>query len=148
MKYLIEEIRSLDERYGLIRFLKFGVVGGSGVIVNMFFLWLFTDIFGIYYLVSSVMAIFLAMTNNYIWNDLWTWKGRGENGFKSYFLRFLKFCFVSGMIDYVGNLSILWILTHFFHVYYLISNLIAIGTVMLFKFFVHDKWTFRKISDK
>ncbi|NOZ63051.1 MAG: GtrA family protein [Calditrichaeota bacterium] len=147
MKNFFAKIKSQVQKYGLMRFVKFGIVGGSGVVVNMFFLWLFTDIFRIYYLISSAVAIFLAMTNNFIWNDLWTWKGRGGGGFKAYLFRFLKFCFISGMADYVGNLSILWILTHFFHVYYLISNLVAIATVMLFKFFLHDHWTFRQNSE-
>ena len=149
MKKLLAKIKLLLEKYNLLRFAKFGIVGGSGVVVNMFFLWLFKGILGIYYLIASAMAITLAITNNFIWNDLWTWKGRGEIGIKAYLLRYLKFCFVSGLADYIGNISILWILTHFFGIYYLISNLVAIGIVMIFKFFLHENWTFRdqKISE-
>jgi len=134
----------LENRPDLVRFLKFGIVGGSGVIVNQFFLWLFTETFGLHYLVSSVLAIFLAMISNFIWNDLWTWRDRGEPGVKAYFVRLLKFCVVSSIAGYIGNLGVLWILTHFFHIHYLISNLfgIAVGTVL--NYFFNNIWTFKR----
>ena len=43
------------------RFVKFGIVGGSGVLVNMGLLWLFTEVVGLFYIISSVLAIAFAM---------------------------------------------------------------------------------------
>jgi dolichol-phosphate mannosyltransferase len=126
-----------------IRLIKFGVVGGSGFIVNMFFLWLFTEIFGIYYIVSSVLAIALAMINNFIWNDIWTWRGKGEPGIKPFFVRLLKFCLVASLAGYVGNLGILWFLTHFFGLHYMISNVFGIAVGTLVNYFLNNYWTFK-----
>jgi len=125
------------------RFIKFGIVGGSGILVNMGFLWFFTEIVGLYYLISSVLAIGLAMISNFIWNDLWTWRDRGEPGVKAYLTRMAKFILVSSIAAYIGNLGILWILTHFFHIYYLISNLIGIAVGTALNYSVNNIWTFK-----
>ena len=125
------------------RFIKFGIVGGSGLVVNISFLWLFTEIFGFYYIISSVFAISLAMINNFIWNDLWTWRGRGEPGKRAFFIRLLKFCLVASLAGYGGNLGILWILTHYFHVHYMISNLFGMAVGTFINYFLNHYWTFK-----
>lgn len=130
--------------FDVVRFVKFGIVGGSGIFVNMGGLWFFTEVVGLYYLISSVLAIALAMISNFIWNDLWTWRDRGEPGVKAYLTRMAKFILVSSIAAYIGNLGILWILTHFFHVYYLISNLIGIAVGTILNYSVNNFWTFRE----
>ncbi len=146
MNSIVLKVKNWLASPDLLRFVKFGIVGGSGIVVNQFFLWLFTEKVGFHYLVSSVLAIFLAMISNFIWNDLWTWRDRGEPGIKAYFIRLVKFCIVSSIAGYVGNLGILWILTHFFHIHYLISNLfgIAVGTIL--NYFFNNIWTFKAIK--
>jgi len=131
-----------------VRILKFAVVGGSGFFVNMLFLWLFTEIFGLFYIISSVLAIFLAMINNFIWNDIWTWRGRGEPGVKPFFVRLLKFCLVASLAGYVGNLGILWILTHFFGFHYMISNVFGIAMGTLVNYFLNNYWTFKHLKNQ
>ncbi len=138
-------LSKLSQKIGfdVVRFLKFGIVGGSGIFVNMGGLWFFTEVVGIYYLISSVLAIGLAMISNFIWNDLWTWRDRGEPGVKAYLTRMAKFIVVSSIAGFIGNLGILWILTHFFHVYYLISNLIGIAVGTILNYSVNNLWTFK-----
>jgi dolichol-phosphate mannosyltransferase len=134
--------------FEFVRFIKFGIVGGSGIFVNMGFLWFFTEVVGLYYLISSVLAITFAMINNFIWNDLWTWSDRGEPGVKAYIKRLVKFCMVSSFAAIVGNIVILWILTHFFHLYYLISNLIGIAVGTLLNYTINNFWTFKSHDEK
>ena len=127
----------------LARFVIFGIVGGSGFFVNMFFLWLFTDVFNIFYIISSIFAIAIAMINNFIWNDIWTWRGEGKPGVKAFFVRFLKFCLVASFAGFVGNLGVLWILTDFFNVYYLVSNIFGIAVGTFINYFFNHYWTFK-----
>jgi dolichol-phosphate mannosyltransferase len=142
MKNQISDLKKILG-FDLIRFIKFGIVGGSGILVNMGFLWFFTEIVGFYYLISSVLAIALAMISNFIWNDLWTWRDRGEPGAKAYLTRMVKFILVSSIAAYIGNMGILWIFTHFFHIYYLISNLIGIAVGTVLNYSVNNFWTFK-----
>lgn len=142
MKLILSKMKRMSG-FDLTRFIKFGIVGGSGILINMGFLWFFTEIVGLFYLISSVLAIALAMINNFIWNDLWTWRDRGEPGVKPYLTRMAKFIVVSSIAAYIGNLGILWILTHFFNIYYLISNLIGIAVGTILNYSVNNFWTFK-----
>ena len=127
---------------GSIRFIRFGLVGMSGVLVNMGMLWFLKAICGFPLLVASAIAIALSILNNFIWNDLWTWKDRRRPGCKPAFIRFVKFCLVSSLATYVVNFAILWSLTHFLFMNYLVANMIGIAAGSLVNFFLNHFWTF------
>jgi len=133
---------SLAQDRKLQRFVKFCLVGSSGFLVNMFFLWFFTQTVKIYYLFSSLIAIELSMINNYVLNDLWTWRDRGREGKSEYFKRMFKYhVFASAAL--FTNISILWFLTEILHIYYLLSNVFGILAGTFLNFFLNDRWTFR-----
>lgn len=135
-------IPSLVQDRKLQRFVKFCLVGASGFLVNMFFLWFCTEILKLYYLFSSLIAIELSMINNYVLNDFWTWHDRGKEGRKEYFKRMLQY-HLSTSAGFLTNISILWFLTEIVHVYYLFSNVFGILAGGLLNFFLNDRWTFR-----
>ncbi len=124
------------------RFVKFGLVGTWGFLVNMFFLWFLTEKVGVYYLFSSIVAIEISLLNNYVLNDLWTWHDRGKEGKKEYFKRMLQY-HVSASAATMTNLVVLWILTELFDIYYLASNIFGILCGTLLNFFINDRWTFK-----
>ena len=95
-----------------------------------------------------MLAIALAMINKFIWNDIWTWRGKGEPGVKLFFVRLLKFCLVASLAGYVGNLGILWFLTHFFGLFYMISNVFGIAVGTLVNYFLNNYWTFKALTDQ
>ena len=70
----------LLERY---RYIKFGIVGASGTVVNLVVLhlgheFLFNELEAAYNkpYFSLALAIALATLNNFTWNRLWTWSDR------------------------------------------------------------------------
>ncbi|MGB2981018.1 MAG: GtrA family protein, partial [Candidatus Zixiibacteriota bacterium] len=77
-------IYSIIHRKEVRRIVKFGLVGTWGFLVNMFFLWFFTETVGLFYLFSSLIAIEISLIKNYVFNDLWTWRDRGKEGKKEY----------------------------------------------------------------
>ncbi len=117
---------------------KFALVGGSGILVNEFFLWFFTEIFGFYYLVSSAIAIELSIISNFVLNNYWTFGDRKKD--VGFFRRLIKFNSVS-LIGMVFTILILHLLTEYFGIYYLISNLIAISIVFVWNYFANKRWT-------
>lgn len=56
------------------RLLKFNLVSLAGLGLNMGVLWLLTEVFGIYYLLSNLCGIAVATLWNYLANTWWTWK--------------------------------------------------------------------------
>jgi len=121
---------------------KFGLVGLSGIVVNMGVLYYLTEFVGFYYLLSSLFAIELSIVNNFIWNDLWTFKGTRQHRMSKRWHRLISFHAVSAG-GLVINMGILFFLTSFAGVYYLISNIIGIMVGFGWNFWVnrHMTWT-------
>jgi len=124
------------------RFLKFCIVGSSGVIVNMGLLWILTEKVGLYYLISSGIGIETSIITNFIFNDMWTWKEVGGNRFRERLGRAVKFNIICAT-GLVVNIAILWSMSEIIGVYYLISNLFGIGGAVLWNFFINDTVTWK-----
>ncbi len=122
------------------RFIRFCVVGGTGVLVNMGFLLLFTELLGIDYKISSIFAIELAIIWNFILNDKWTFKKSTNQS--SVFSKFLKFQVIS-IVGALINWGILILFTEVVGIYYLISNLIGIGVAVIWNFLANHLYTWR-----
>ncbi len=56
------------------RLVKFNLVSLAGLGFNIGVLWLLTEVFGIYYLLSNLCGIAVATLWNYLANTWWTWK--------------------------------------------------------------------------
>ena len=123
------------------RFIKFGIVGFSGVIINEGLLYFFTEIVGFYYLISSIIAIESSMINNFLLNDIWTFRDRKKSGKGPFFKRFIHWHFARG-ITLLINFLILWGLTTF-GLHYLISNIIGILVAMSLGYFWSLNWIWK-----
>jgi dolichol-phosphate mannosyltransferase len=124
--------------------LKFSIVGASGVLMNMGMLFFLTEVLNLFYLVSSILAIEISIITNFILNDLWTWHDRKK---ENLFTRLMRYHFSVGITAVIINWLLLIILTEFFGLYYLISNLIGISAGTLSNFVINDLWTFRDKSE-
>ncbi|NVN96689.1 glycosyltransferase family 2 protein [Candidatus Nomurabacteria bacterium] len=134
LKYLPYKKRVIYE------FIKFSCVGLIGTFVNISVLYLFTDLYNIYYILSAIIAFIVAVTINYILNKLWTFNEK-----LSYYLvsKYFNFFAVSLMALSV-NLIFLYVFTEYFKIYYIFSQVIAIGLSLIINFIGNKIWTFRK----
>lgn len=125
----------------IVRFIKFGIVGGSGIVVNMGILWLCHDLIGLIIPIASIFSVGISILTNFLLNDIWTWKTE-ENKTHSFFQRMLRY-YISASLGAGINYAVLIILTEFLGIYYLLSNLIGIlgGTVSNFVF--SEFWVFK-----
>jgi dolichol-phosphate mannosyltransferase len=145
-KQQIEYIRhlySLMKRTGeLWRFIKFCLVGLSGVGVNMGLLWLLTEYAGLVYLLSAAIAVETSIITNFLLNNFFTFRGRNEPGTRPFFQRLLKFNLIS-LAGLGINIGLLSLFTEVFGIYYLVSNIIAIVIVTLWNYLLNTWWTWR-----
>ena len=139
----LKHVYSLMRRTGeLLRFIKFCLVGGSGIGVNMGLLWLLTELAGLPYYISAAISIETAIISNFLLNNFFTFRDRRSPTIKSNLHRLLKFNLVS--LGGLGiNLGILLLLTEVFGVYYLISNLCGIAVAALWNYTLSTWWTWR-----
>jgi dolichol-phosphate mannosyltransferase len=126
------------------RIFKFGIVGLSGIVVNLGVLYLFVEYFILNKDLASPIAIEFSILNNFIWNDLWTFGSAEDQKVSSRWHRFVAFNIVS-----VGgaaiNYGIFLVLTAWFSVYYLAAQLIGILIAFVWNFLINRRvtWTRR-----
>ena len=60
-----------------LQLLKFGVVGGSGYLINLGVFAFLSGNLGVYHAVAAIGAFCVAVTSNFLWNRYWTF-GPGE----------------------------------------------------------------------
>ena len=78
--YLRHLVRLRLSALSTTRFLRFALVGASGVVVDMAMLFLLSDprALGFGLTRSKVVAAELAIINNFLWNDAWTFRDLGR----------------------------------------------------------------------
>lgn len=121
-------------------FIKFAFVGLIGTFINLVILYSFTEFLKIYYLLSAVFAFVAAATSNFILNKIWTFKEEIKHKFLGKYLKF----FLVSVIALLVNLLFLYLFTEFFKIYYMVSQVLAIGIALIINFLGNKIWTFRK----
>jgi putative flippase GtrA len=133
-----------------VRFIKFGVVGFSGTLVNMGVLYVCQSILFKHVLspqkrlhISLSIAIFLATLNNYLWNRWWTWQDRKRSERGGFFIQMGQYYLACGVAIIIQYL-VTTILAEFIH--YLIANMVAIVISAVFVYIINDIWTFNPLQ--
>lgn len=144
--YLLHLVRLRFTLGPVGRFLRFAAVGFSGVFVDMAILYLLSDpsSLGLPLTRSKIIASELAIFNNFLWNDIWTFGDISgcQPGKRKRFKRFLKFNVVC-LAGLILNVLLLNIFFNVFHVNRYLANLMAIALVTIWNFWVNLKLSWR-----
>jgi dolichol-phosphate mannosyltransferase len=117
--------------------LKFGLVGGSGYLVNLAVFALLTRGVGVHYAVAAVVSFCVAVTNNFLLNRHWTFDAaHGHPGFQA--ARFFTVSIAALLI----NLAVLEALVSRASLADLTAQAIAVAVAMPFNFLGNKLWTF------
>lgn len=130
--------------FPLGRFLRFGLVGLSGVVVDMTALYVLFEVMGIGLTRSAILAAELAIINNFFWNDIWTFGdiARQQRQWKMVVKRFCKF----NIVCLMGLILKILLLNLFFNGLHLnpyLANLLAIAIVTFWNFWINLKLSWR-----
>ena len=129
---------ALRRRANWEQLVKFCVVGASGYVVNLVVYVLLLKGAGLHYMPAAIGSFLVAVTNNYIWNRLWTFHHqRGHVAYQG--MRFL----VVAVLALVANLIVLRILVEL-GVGKILAQAIAIVLVTPLNFVGNKLWSFRK----
>ena len=126
-----------------MKIVRFGLVGLSGILVNMGLLYALTEVAGLYYLISAAIAIELSIVNNFVWNDIWTFGAADNLRLERKIQRFGSFQAVS-MGGLVINMAILYLLADVAGVYYLVANLAGILIAFIWNYAVNRHYTWKE----
>jgi dolichol-phosphate mannosyltransferase len=127
-------------------FVRFCMVGASGVVIDMSFLFLLSDpkMLGWGLTRSKILAAEAALLNNFIWNDLWTFGNisKHQNTLGQRVKRFLKFNAICSLWIFF-NVVIINIEFNLFHMNRYLANLAAIGLVTLWNYKSNKEFSWR-----
>ena len=149
---MLEYLRQLIPLYLYkFRMLRFMIVGASGTVVNLASLYLiehfvlrgtFESQWGAVaadrsYLVAFIPAFLLSVVNNYVLNNVYTFRERtaGRVGFPKYLL--------VASVTLPLDLAILFALTEWCGMWYIVSAAIAIITVFIIRYTTAKNWIWR-----
>jgi putative flippase GtrA len=120
-----------------VQLAKFCTVGASGYIVNLAVYGTLLAL-GVHYLLAAVCSFLVAVTNNYLWNRVWTFRRqRGHLVFQGF-----RFLLVS-TIALAANLAFLSALVAL-GVPKLPAQAVAIALVTPWNFVANKLWSFRR----
>jgi len=119
------------------KFIKFGVVGFTGVGVDFGTTFLGKEIVKIPKYIANAIGFSVAATSNYFLNRIWTFHSQNPN----IGVEFSEF-FTISMIGLAINTLILWILVTKFKKNFYVSKLFAIAIVTVWNFFANAFFTF------
>jgi len=122
-----------------IQMFRYLFVGGAAFIVDFLSLFVLTDFFGIYYLISAAIAFILGLIVNYMLSISWVFNKRKLNK------RHIEFG-VFALIGIVGlglNEVFIWFFTQDLQIYYLMSKILAAVIILFWNFFARKFILFR-----
>jgi dolichol-phosphate mannosyltransferase len=140
-------------------FFQFCLVGLTGVLVDLLVFYLLRTVLGLGLTRSGIISAEVAIFNNFLWNDLWTFAhiSRRQTGITRRIKRFLKFNLVclSGVILQVLIINIIF---NFFNLndelkslmrIDILAKLIAIFLVTFWNFWLNSKlnWRVTEVSE-
>jgi putative flippase GtrA len=128
------------------RFVRFGIVGGLGTVVNLVLLWVAQE-----WLLRAIepaslrlnlalaLSIGLSTLHNFAWNRRWTWSDRRaerRHGLLVQFAQYALACWFGILLQFIFTR----LLADEMH--YLLAATLAIGVASVANFVINDLWTF------
>lgn len=121
-------------------FMKYSLVGVSGVFVNLGLYLFLTRYYEVSEVIAPLIAIESAMISNFILNNFWTFGKRITQS--RIRVKFIKFHLVSGLSALI-NYSVFLILFLVFGLFDILANLIGIGLAAIVNYLINSNWTWK-----
>lgn len=121
----------------LLKFIKFGIVGLSGVVVDFSITYLFRNIFKINQYFANAIGFTVAATTNYALNRTWTFRSTNPE----ILMEYGEFILVS-VIGLGINSLVLWLIVSKLKWNFYFSKLLAIFVTMIWNFIANLVFTF------
>ena len=120
-----------------LQFIKFCVVGGTGVVVDFGITFLFKEKLKLNKYIANSLGFMAAASTNYLLNRWWTFRSHDPEVEQQY----VQFVGISA-IGLILNNIIIYLLNDKARLNFYLSKLIAIGLVTLWNFFMNYYFTF------
>lgn len=124
-----------------LQFFRYIFVGGTAFVVDFFFLYFFSDICGIYYLISAILSFVISVVVNYLMSIKWVFN---QDNIDNKIMEFNMFLLIS-TIGLIFTEILLYFFTDICGIYYLISKIISAIIVLFWNFIARLVMLYGKI---
>jgi len=127
----------------MIHFIRFNVVGILGFALQTGALFVLTH--GAHrtgYLAATAVAVELAVLNNFVWHQRWTWKDRPPATRGETLRRLVKFNITNGAVSITGNLIFMSLLVGRLGLPIAGANVLSVAACSICNFFLADRVAF------
>jgi len=128
-----------------LRWLKFNLVGGIGIAVQLLIFLLLEAGLHLGYLLATALAVEGAVVHNFLWHERFTWPDPVTGGS---WRRFLKFNLTTGVLSITGNLAFMKVLAGLGGMNYMLANGITIAACSVLNFLVSDGFVFTETRNQ
>jgi dolichol-phosphate mannosyltransferase len=118
--------------------IKFAFAGGTGAIIILLITWLLTEKTGLWYIYSAAISIELSILWAFTLNTKYTFKHNFKNS--NDILKSLAKYHVTALGGMIINLTVLYFLTNYFQIYYLLSEFIGIAVAFSFNYLASNRY--------
>lgn len=105
-------------------------------------LWMLHHFTAMPYLWAVVLAVEIAILHNFVWHEVWTWRGKPV---EDRWWRLLRFHLGNGFLSIASNVVLTTVYKEFVGLPVVAANFAAIVTAALLNFWVAQAWVFRGI---
>lgn len=119
--------------------IKYLISGGTAAVVDLGLLYLLTDVAGLWYLLSAVIAFVFSLLTSFLLHKFWTFRERSLTRMKKQFIFFTALA----LFNLGLNVALMYVLVETFGVWYLIAQFFIIGGIALMNFVINKSITFR-----
>jgi dolichol-phosphate mannosyltransferase len=128
----------------LRRWIAFNLVGGLGILIQLFTLAALTAGVGLDYRLATGLAVELAVLHNFLWHERWTWRDRVGQDTPGRWKRLLRFQIANGTLSLGGNLVLMQVLVGTWAMNYTLANVVSITLCSILNFLASDRLVFAR----
>lgn len=134
---------SFDERWPTqAKIFRFLVSGGISAGVDLILLYVLTDIFGVWYLVSTIVAFILAFFVSFGLQKFWTFRDHSREGMSTQAGTY----FLIAACNLALNTFLVYVFVDYLNFHYLLAQIVASILIACESFFVYQRFVFRAIT--
>jgi len=130
----------LKQAYKKKIYIKFIISGTTAAVTDLALLYFFTDILGLWYLLSAILAFIIAYFVSFSLQKFWTFR---DNSQKKIYQQ-MSLYFLVGVVNLGANSWAMYILVDKFRVWYILAQVIISGFLAVSNFLIYKLIIFKK----
>ena len=124
--------------------IRFLISGGTAAVVDIVFLYFFTDICQWWYVISTIVAFIIAFVISFSLQKYWTFDDKNHENIHYQLFWYL----LISVINLILNTLLVYILVDLVHIWYIFSQILVAGFIAINNYFVYKHFIFKRSINK